>query len=52
MCCFSRPVRRVADTQIFSRMRAKGNQVVVYGMTMEADEELAIQKVNRDQAEQ
>lgn len=42
MCCFSRPVRHVADTEIFCRMGEKGNQVVVYSMQLDAAEELAM----------
>ena len=42
MCCFSRPVKFVGDTQIFARMGAKGNQVLIYQMAFEAAEDLAM----------
>jgi len=42
MCCFSRPVEEVKNTRIFARMGAKGRQVVVYQMALEAKEDLAM----------
>lgn len=42
MCCFSRPVRFVADTNIFARALDDGRQALVYEMTIEADEPLAM----------
>lgn len=41
MCCFSRPVRRVSETRIFCRNEG-AEQLVVYEMSLEADEELAM----------
>lgn len=42
MCCFSKPVELVADTNIFARAAKDGRQFLVYGMTMNAAEELAM----------
>jgi len=42
MCCFSRSVRRVADTNIFARATTGGRQYVVYSMHLDAAEELAM----------
>jgi hypothetical protein len=42
MCCFSRPVQRVADTQIFVRSSKEGGQFVVYSMEVGAKEDLAM----------
>ncbi|HVK12087.1 MAG TPA: hypothetical protein VM597_25270, partial [Gemmataceae bacterium] len=42
MCCFSREVERVADTNIFARPTRDGRQVVVYSMTIKAAQELAM----------
>jgi hypothetical protein len=42
MCCFSKPVKLVADTNIFARSSAKGRQFLVYSMKMDASEELAM----------
>lgn len=42
MCCFSGNVNQVADTSIFCRMGAKGNQVVIYSMTLDTDEDVAM----------
>ena len=42
MCCFSRPVEEVKNTRIFARMGAKGRQVIVYQMALEAKEDLAM----------
>jgi hypothetical protein len=42
MCCFSRPVDRVADTNIFARSSKEGRQFVVYSMRLSAKEDLAM----------
>ena len=42
MCCFSRPVQRVARTRIFARPTYAGRQVVVYAMELTAAEPLAM----------
>ncbi len=42
MCCFSRPVISVAATRIFARDDADGRQFLVYSMTLDAAEELAM----------
>ncbi len=42
MCCFSRPVDRVANTNIFARSGKEGRQFVVYSMTLSAKEDLAM----------
>ena len=42
MCCFSRPVERVADTSIFARSSKEGRQFVVYSMRLSAKEDLAM----------
>ncbi len=42
MCCFSRPVKLVADTNIFARSSAEGRQYLVYSMRVDANEELAM----------
>ncbi len=43
MCCFSRPVDIVSDTNIFARLTGKrGRQYLVYSMKMKASEELAM----------
>lgn len=42
MCCFSRPVEEVKNTRIFARLGAKGRQVIVYQMALEAKEDLAM----------
>jgi hypothetical protein len=42
MCCFSRPVQRVARTRIFARPTYAGRQVVVYAMELTAAESLAM----------
>lgn len=42
MCCFSRPVQRVARTRIFARPTFAGRQVVVYAMELTAAEPLAM----------
>jgi hypothetical protein len=42
MCCFSKPVKVVADTNIFARSSTDGRQYLVYSMRLDADEELAM----------
>jgi hypothetical protein len=42
MCCFSRPVDRVANTHIFARSGKEGRQFLVYSMTLSAKEDLAM----------
>ncbi len=42
MCCFSRPVELIADTNIFARAGKDGRQYLVYAMTMSAKEDLAM----------
>lgn len=42
MCCFSRPVQRVARTRIFARPTYAQRQVVVYAMELTAAESLAM----------
>ncbi len=42
MCMFTRPVTLVANTRIFARSCAAGHQVLVYSMTMDADDDLAM----------
>ncbi len=42
MCCFSRPVQRVADTSIFARASKDGKQFLVYSMLLAAREDLAM----------
>lgn len=42
MCCFSGKVKQVSSTSIFCRMGARGNQVVIYSMYLEADQDLAM----------
>ena len=42
MCCFSRPVEHVSQTRIFVRSPTKGRQYVVYSMTIDAKEDLAM----------
>jgi hypothetical protein len=42
MCCFTRPVKQVADTNIFARAAADGRQYLVYSMAVAADEDLAM----------
>lgn len=42
MCCFSRPVRFVGGTNIFARGLPSGQQLLVYAMNVELDEELAM----------
>jgi hypothetical protein len=42
MCCFSRPVITVTDTNIFARAAKDGRQFLVYSMQLNAKEELAM----------
>lgn len=42
MCCFSRPVDLVADTNIFARPSKQGRQFLVYSMKFAAGEDLAM----------
>lgn len=42
MCCFSRPVRSVTQTTIFSRLDGQGRQYIAYAMRLDAPENLAM----------
>ncbi len=42
MCCFSKPVDAVADTNIFARASKDGGQFLVYSMQFKAGEDLAM----------
>jgi hypothetical protein len=42
MCCFSRPVITVTDTNIFARAAKDGRQFLVYAMHLNAKDELAM----------
>ena len=42
MCCFSRPVDIVANTNIFARPSKDGRQFLVYSMTLSAKDDLAM----------
>ena len=42
MCCFSKPVDAVADTNIFARESKGGGQFLAYSMTFKAGEDLAM----------
>src|SRR5262245_2257898 len=42
MCCFSRPVDSVTNTNIFARGAAAGRQFLAYEMTLAAKEDLAM----------
>ena len=42
MCCFSRPVERVADTNIFARSARKNRQYLVYSMRISTKDDLAM----------
>lgn len=42
MCCFSKPVKLVADTNIFARSGEGGRQFLVYSMKVGAPEDLAM----------
>src|SRR5205809_290163 len=42
MCCFSRAVDLVANTNIFARPSKEGRQYIAYAMTLSAKEDLAM----------
>src|SRR6266853_5806069 len=42
LCCFSRPVDRGANTNIFARSGKEGRQFLVYSMILSAKEDLAM----------
>src|SRR4051794_5466237 len=42
MCCFSLPVRMVSSTHIFARPLEGDRQLLVYGMTVEISEDVAM----------
>lgn len=42
MCCFSRPVQSVSATNIFAQPGTGGRQFLVYSVTPEAKENLAM----------
>jgi hypothetical protein len=42
MCCFSRPVEHVSNTEIFARTVSGGRQVIIYSMELRAGEDLAM----------
>lgn len=42
MCCFSSRVERVSGTRIFARSAPSGGQLLVYSMSLQASEELAM----------
>jgi hypothetical protein len=42
MCCFSKPVEVVADTNIFARASTDGRQFLVYSMRFKSGEDLAM----------
>jgi hypothetical protein len=42
MCCFSRAIRSVSDTNIFARASQGHQQYLVYSMTLDAKEDLAM----------
>ena len=42
MCCFSRAVQTVADTNIFARSSKDGRQFLIYSLTLAAREDLAM----------
>lgn len=42
MCCFSGPVERVADTNIFARSVENGRQLLVYAMTIATRNDVAM----------
>ncbi len=42
MCCFSLPVRMVSSTRIFARPLEGDRQLLVYGMTIELSEDVAM----------
>jgi hypothetical protein len=42
MCCFSRPIKHVSQTQLFARSAPSGGQFLVYKMSVEIDADLAM----------
>jgi hypothetical protein len=42
MCCFSRPVKSVTDTNIFARSAGKERQFIVYSMKLNTESDLAM----------
>ena len=42
MCCFSRPIKLVSNTEIFARSATDHEQFLVYKMSVQLDEELAM----------
>lgn len=42
MCCFSGKVQKVQNTRIFGRVGSKGNQVLIYQMSLKSDKEVAM----------
>ena len=42
MCCFSRHVESVSNTNIFARSSSNGRQYLVYSMTIQSKEDLAM----------
>lgn len=42
MCCFSGPIHRVANTNIFARKSKKGHQFLVYSMTLDTPADVAM----------
>jgi hypothetical protein len=42
MCCFSRPVESVSATKIFARSSKDGRQFIVYSMSIQTKEDLAM----------
>jgi hypothetical protein len=42
MCCFSRPVESVFNTNIFARASNDGRQFIVYAMSIQMDQDLAM----------
>jgi len=42
MCCFSQPVRSVSSTNIYARAGDNGRQFLVYSMSLEARDDLAM----------
>lgn len=49
MCCFSQPVKSVHDTNIFARAGANGREFLVYSMSLEANQDLAVGIIPPDQ---
>jgi hypothetical protein len=42
MCCFTGKVEEVKNTRIFARLGEHGNQVIIYQMSVKADQDLAM----------